>query len=239
MQTVTAAIADAVNELGKEHFATEMLSHMRPEAQADIKSLQNDLGRVIESLTFRPWMEAQVPEGFPEFTPVHHIEVKTLPEYRLARASMPATVRRGENGAFWKLFGHIKRNDIAMTAPVQMDYTSSDGNAAVASMAFLYGSRTIGKAGRDSTDSGIETVDIPEQDVVSIGVRGRMTPQSIERGHRELLKWLDNRKAEYRPSGPLRRMGYNSPFIPDERAYFEVQIPVEKVEQTPVATPQS
>ena len=238
METLTARIADAVDELGETHFATAMLSRAEAEAQADIDGLRDDLSRVIESLTFRPWLEASVPEGFPEFTPVHHIEVKTLPNYRMARASMPSTQRRGENGAFWKLFNHIKRNDIAMTAPVQMDYTSSGEDAEVASMAFLYGSRKIGEPGKDSADNGVETVDIPTQDVLSIGVRGRMTPASLERGHQALLEW-QNDQVDYRPSGPLCRLGYNSPFISADRAFFELQIPVEKVELPELSEPQS
>lgn len=235
MKTISTRIAAAVDELGEEHFATEMLATAESEAQADMEQLQQGLSRVIESLTFRPWMEAKVPEGFPEFTPVHHIEVKTLPDYRMARASMPTTQDRGGNGAFWKLFSHIKRNEIAMTAPVQMDYTGSDEDAEVASMAFLYGSQKIGAPGQDSADNTVEIIDLPEQDVVSIGVRGRMTPDSLEVAHRQLLKWLDDHKSEYRAAGPLRRMGYNSPFISEDRAFFEVQIPVEKVKTTVVA----
>ena len=235
MDVVRAEIAAAIESLGDEHFGARMLSTAASEAQSDIERLQSNVGRVIESLTFRPWMEADVPEGFPRFTPVHHIEVKTLPEYRMARASMPKTPQRGQNGAFWKLFSHIKRNDIAMTAPVQMDYTGNDDDAEVKSMAFLYGSMKIGAAGNDSADSSVVVVDIPEQDVVSIGVRGRMTPESLESGHQALQKWLSDHGAEYRPAGPLRRMGYNSPFIPKDRAFFELQIPVEKVELTETA----
>lgn len=238
METLTARIADAVDALGETHFATAMLSSAEAEAQADIDLLREKLGRVIESLTFRPWVEASLPEGFPEFTPVHHIEVKTLPNYRMARASMPSTQRRGENGAFWKLFSHIKRNDIAMTAPVQMDYTSSGEDAEVASMAFLYGSRRIGEPGKDAADEEVETVDIPTQDVLTIGVRGRMSADSLKRGHQALLEWL-NDQDDYRPSGPLRRLGYNSPFISADRAFFELQIPVEKVELQKLAEPQS
>jgi hypothetical protein len=239
MESVRSGIADAVDELGEKHFATEMLSSVESEAPTDIAQLQQGLGRVIESLTFRPWMEAEVPVGFPRFTPVHHIEVKTLPDYRMARAAMPNTPSRGGNGAFWKLFSHIKRNDIAMTAPVQMDYTGSDEDAEVASMAFLYGSKKIGAPGQDSADKTVEIIDIPEQDVVSIGVRGRMTPASLEAAQRRLLSWLDDHKAEHRVAGPLRRMGYNSPFISEDRAFFEVQIPVEKVKKTVVASSNS
>ncbi len=238
METLTARIADAVDALGETHFATAMLSSAEAEAQADIDLLREKLGRVIGSLTFRPWVEASLPEGFPEFTPVHHIEVKTLPNYRMARGSMPSTQRRGENGAFWKLFSHIKRNDIAMTAPIQMDYTSSGEDAEVASMAFLYGSRRIGEPGKDAAAEEVETVDIPTQDVLTIGVRGRMSADSLKRGHQALLEWL-NDQDDYRPSGPLRRLGYNSPFISADRAFFELQIPVEKVELQKLAEPQS
>lgn len=230
LEVVRAGIALAIESVGDEHFAARMLTTAESETQSDLKRLQNDVDRVIESLTFRPWMESSLPVGFPKFTPVHHIEVKRLPEYRMARASMPATQGWGGNGAFWKLFSHIKRNDIAMTAPVQMDYTGSDDDAEIKSMSFLYGSMEIGVPGNDSADSSVEVVDIPEQHVVSLGVRGRMTPESVANGHRALLDWLSDHEYTYRPSGPLRRMGYNSPFVPQDRAYFELQVPVEKVQ---------
>ncbi|MGZ0171356.1 MAG: heme-binding protein [Planctomycetales bacterium] len=228
MDTAIARMEKAIETLGNEHFASQMILAAKTEGRTDVKKLRKDVDRVIESLTFRPWMEAELPEGFPEFTPVHHIEVKTLPEYRMARASMRSTQRSRENGAFWKLFSHIKRNDIAMTAPVQMDYTTSDAEAEVASMAFLYGSRKIGESGSDDADDSVEVLDIPRQDVVAIGVRGRMTAESVKQGHLALLEWLKTRKSEYRPTGPLRRMGYNRPFISEERAFFELQSPVKK-----------
>jgi len=116
-----------------------------------------------------------------------------------------------------------------MTTPVQVDYASTSENLEVASMAFLYGSLRIGASGYDVADNGVEIVDIAKQDVVSIGVRGQMKRDTIESAHRALLKWLDSHKAEDRASGPLRRMGYNSPFIPSDRAFVEVEFPVERV----------
>jgi hypothetical protein len=231
MDAVDARISKAVDFLGEKHFATRMLLIAQEESRSDVEQLLKAVDRVIESLTFRPWIEAELPEGFPRFTPVHHIEVKTLPEYRMARALMPDKQRKGDNGAFWKLFSHIKRNDIAMTAPVQMDYSGSNDSREVASMAFLYGSRKIGTAGQDSADDSVEVVDHPKQDVVSIGIRGRMNPESIRRGHRALESWLERHESDFRECGPLRRMGYNSPFIPAERAFFELQIPVERIER--------
>lgn len=230
MDKVVDRLAKAVEFLGEKHFAALMLLTAQEESQSDVEQLRIAVDRVIESLTFRPWIEAELPEGFPRFTPVHHIEVKALPEYRMARALMPNQQGKGDNGAFWKLFSHIKRNDIAMTAPVQMDYSGNDDSFKVASMAFLYGSRKIGTAGQDSADDSVEVVDHPKQDVVSIGIRGRMTSESIRRGHHALQSWLELHKSKFRECGPLRRMGYNSPFIPADRAFFELQIPVERIE---------
>ena len=230
MAIVTTKIALAVAILGEKHFATQMLLTAQESSGIDIEQLRNSVNRVVESLTFRPWLEAELPQGFPRFTPVHHIEVKTLPEYRMARVSMQDTQRKRDNGAFWKLFSHIKRHDIAMTTPVQLDYS---GNAAVevASMAFLYGSRQVGLTGQDPSDKSVEVVDLPKQDVVSIGIRGRMSSESVLLGHRALLAWLRLHGDEYRKCGVLRRMGYNSPFISADRAFYELQIPIERIER--------
>lgn len=231
MATVSTKISMAVAFLGEKHFATQMLLTALEDSKPDIEQLCIAVDRVVESLTFRPWMEAEFPEGFPRFTPVHHIEIKTLPDYRMARASMQDTQRKRDNGSFWKLFSHIKRNDIAMTAPVQLDYAGNDDATEVASMAFLYGSRTAGLTGQDPADKSVEVVDLPKQDVVSIGIRGRMSSESVLRGHRALLSWLRLHGAEYRKCGVLRRMGYNSPFISADRAFYELQIPIERIER--------
>ena len=229
LSNIRTAVSDAVTMLGEDHFATQMLLNAQADAQADVNRLRTEISRIIESLTFRPWMEAQLPDGFPEFTPVHHIEVKALPGYRMARASLPSARDQRGNQAFWKLFNHIQRNSIAMTAPVQMDYRSSTVDSEMASMAFLYGSPETGTPGRDLSDSTVEVIDNPPQIVVSIGLRGRMNQNAVDRGHRALLSWLTDRKSEYRSTGPLRRMGYNSPFIPEDRSFYELQIPVEKI----------
>lgn len=234
METLKGGIAAAVKTLGEEHFAAQMLRAVDAGSAAGETAVQSGVARVIESLTFRPLIESRLPVGFPEFTPLHHIEVKTLPEYRMARTSMSASRKSGGNSSFWKLFSHIKRNEIAMTAPVQMDYTGNKDDAEIASMAFLYRSTEIGQTGRDSADAVVEVVDLPKQQVVSIGMRGRMTDESVERGHQALLDWLKERTNNYRPVGPLRRMGYNSPFVPAERAFFELQIPVQPIDD-PIA----
>ncbi len=65
-----------------------------------------------------------LPEGYPAPTPPGAIELKTYPSLR--RAEFRAETNNsdiGMNVAFFPLFNHIKRRDIAMTSPVEMDYS--------------------------------------------------------------------------------------------------------------------
>lgn len=168
---------------------------------------------------FKPTIEAEMPQGFPSYTPVGTIEVKTYPAYRKASAA-GAT-------AFWKLFAHISSNDIAMTAPVEMTYGQLDEQQrGQRSMSFLYGRPDMGEAGPKGL---VEVADVEAMTVVSIGARGAHTASSVEAARLQLQAWLKERQGEYRVAGPLRVMGYNSPMVPAERRFFEVQIPVEKV----------
>ena len=65
---------------------------------------------------------APLPERWPELTPIGKVEVKTYPDYRAATVTSvhPADAEVGP--MFMTLFDHIKQNDIAMTAPVDMGY---------------------------------------------------------------------------------------------------------------------
>lgn len=170
---------------------------------------------------FQPIVEAEMPAGFPPPTPVGQIEVKRYPAYRMARAES----RSGES-AFFSLFQHIKKNGIAMTAPVEMEYgPGKAGQPAERSMAFLYGKPTFGEPGADGT---VQVVDVPEMAVVSLGARGAFDAKKIADAERLLQSWLSEHSDRYTVAGPLRVMGYNSPFVPRNRRYYEVQIPVEK-----------
>ena len=68
---------------------------------------------------FKPIVEAEMPSGFPQVTPVREIQIKRYPAYRKAVADARA------DRAFWTLFSHIKQNDVAMTAPVEMAWSRS------------------------------------------------------------------------------------------------------------------
>jgi len=162
--------------------------------------------------------------------------VKDYPAYRLARAPMPQadSDRDSQNSAFRVLFDHIKENQIAMTAPVEMTYSTDDTQTTQPSpatdayrqqsMAFLYGDMDMGEPGRDGD---VEVIDVPPMKVVSIGVKGGYTTQRFAEAKAKLDAWLSERDAAYKPAGPPRYLGYNSPFVPVWMRYGEVQIPIE------------
>jgi len=176
-------------------------------------------------LAFRMVKEAELPVGFPEPTPVGEIRLKKYPAYRMAAAK-----QSGETFAFWTLFGHIKKNEIAMTAPVEMTFGESEKERGrMKQMAFLYGSQEIGQVGKDGA---VNVVDVEPMLTVSIGMRGEAAERGREEARGYLEEWLKEHAKEYRAAGPLRMMGYNSPGVASGKRYFEFEIPVEGVEKT-------
>ena len=191
---------------------------MNPVTENALKTLGDRMGEIAKDLAFTPIKEAEMPRGFPPPTPVGEIEIKRYPAYRMAQTESE------ERSAFWTLFKHIKRNKIAMTAPVEMGYESTGAAKPVqSSMAFLYGNDSLGKAG---SDGAVRVVDVLPQMVVSVGVRGNRTQNKIVTARKSLLKWIEDNSSTYRIAGEMRVMGYNSPFVPAGRKYFEVQIPI-------------
>ena len=180
-------------------------------------------GESAENTNFKPVIEAPLPEGFPSYTPVGEIEVKHYPAYRKAETSGKV--------AFWTLFQHITTAGISMTAPVEMTF-QADGPPVgrEQSMAFLYGDKNIGSAGRKGN---VDVVDVPAATVVCIGVRGVRSDEVLVQAERELRNWLDENRSRFKQSGPVRVMGYNSPFVARDRQFFEVQIPIREL---PVAS---
>ena len=168
---------------------------------------------------FRPIVEAEMPEGFPDYTGVGVVKVKEYPEYRRAVAET------GRSSAFWTLFSHIKKNKIAMTAPVEMSYDAEDPSDE--SMSFLYGSQAMGETGRQGN---VEVVDVTAMTVVSTGVRGPRRSKTVDEARARLAEWLIANKDRYVADGEYRVMGYNSPFVPRSKNYFEVEIPIRPVE---------
>ncbi len=168
--------------------------------------------------------EAKLPEGFPQPGPVGEVIVKNYPAHRLARVR---STGRGSDGAFMKLFRHIERHEIAMTAPVEMELATDDDrtSATATSMAFLYGSSDLGNPGADPADPAVTVEDVPATTVVSLGVRGSYNENRLATFVPKLETWLSEHP-EWVAAGPPRTMAYNSPFVPGILKYAEVQIPV-------------
>jgi hypothetical protein len=192
-----------------------------------LESLEVKIRKAADVLEFKPTMEAKLPKGFPQPTPVGEIRVKKYPTYRAAQTAMGT----GRDGAFWTLFQHISTNQIEMTAPVEMTYRRGPqaGDAPKeATMAFLYGDPKIGAAG---SDGNVRVVDNAPRSTVCIGMCGEMSPSAIKQGRLFLSEWLAEHKHQYDADGELRVLGYNSPFIPVEKRYFEVEIPIRDISQ--------
>ncbi len=170
--------------------------------------------------------EAAVPEGWPSPTPVGEVRLKQYPAYRAAVVHASDVERAGMDGMFDELFRHIKRNEIKMTAPVEMTLGGGESEATPRRMAFMYRERTLGERGRDGV---VEVVDVPEQRVVSVGVRGRYDEQRFREAMERIEAWLAEHAEAWRAAGPPRCLGYNSPFVPWLLRYGEVQVPVEPV----------
>lgn len=207
--------------------------------------------------------EAPLPDGWPALTPVGGVEVKDYPATRAAivtqnlqteagpdaldtpgaETTNPETVtdeaptdetpRRDMDSMFMTLFKHIKTNEIAMTAPVDMGYRDKPGEEAsdgpaMASMAFLYRRPDQGTAGPDGE---VTVTDAPARTYASIGVRGKYTDQRFAENLATLDAWLAEHADLWVPDGPPRYLGYNSPFVPGFIRYGEVQRPVRQATQ--------
>ena len=166
--------------------------------------------------------EAPLPKGWPELTPVGDIQVKQYPVYRAA--VIDDETDGSQSGMFRPLFNHIQREDIAMTAPVEMTY---DGDKQ-ASMAFLYRNPTMGSLGSDEEDGRIDVREIDQLTAVSIGVRGRYSEDNYNEALSKLNTWLNENADNWQANGGPRLLGYNSPFVPWFLRYGEVQIPVKE-----------
>jgi SOUL heme-binding protein len=157
--------------------------------------------------------EAPLPVGWPKPGPYDRVTEKSYPAYRAA-----FTNGKGETSAFWTLFTHIKKNDIPMTAPVEMTMADVEGDLKQAGMAFLYQNGDVGKKGADGAK--VEVRDVPAAKVLSYTWQGDDTPKNISKAKRELQAALGARKIG---GNGFRLLGYNGPGTPREKQTWELQ----------------
>lgn len=169
---------------------------------------------------FRFVREAALPEGFPEPGPVGEIVTKEYPRYRLARAE-------GGSTSFWRLFLHIKARGVSMTAPVEMTMEAvDDGELRQTEMAFLYERPDQGETGKAGS---VTVIDGPPVRVLSLGMTGPVTRETLAAARKALTDRLA-KSPDLARDGDFRLLGYNSPMIPENRRFFELQLPVRPAE---------
>jgi hypothetical protein len=172
-------------------------------------------------------VDTKLPDGYPPPTPPGAIDLKRYPDVRRAEASGRVNPNLGMNLAFWPLFQHIQRNDVPMTAPVEMDYHGWDGDVAGPSrwtMSFLYPTRSTGTTGKQGS---VEVVDVDPMTVASVGMTGRYHLSVARAGLDVLHAWLASQD-EWEQAGDPRAMYYNDPSVRNDRKWIEMQIPVRR-----------
>ncbi|MGQ9605264.1 MAG: heme-binding protein [Thermogutta sp.] len=220
LERLSKGLAAAVDALPADSYVADRLRSLKERLQtAEASPVLTDatsalILAIVRDLRFVPRAEASLPEGFPAPTPVGEVEVKAYPTYR-------AAVTDNGSAAFWRLFAHIKKNGVEMTAPVEMRY-APNGETPVL-MAFLYEGPNQGQTG---ADGAVTVRDEPASLVVSTGVRGSRTDANLEKAKARVGAWLDKHADRYESVGPPRVLGYNSPFVPRDLTYWEYQIPV-------------
>jgi len=161
--------------------------------------------------------EAPLPEGWPAPGPYGEVAIKELPAYRAA-----FTTREGRTGAFWRLFAHINRNDIPMTAPVEMAMEEDEEGMRMASMGFLYQGPDVGSTGADGP--AVEVRDVPAARVLSYAWQGRDSRENIAIARDAIEAALAEKGMK---AGHFRLLGYNGPRTPRDQATWELQaVPV-------------
>lgn len=171
------------------------------------------------------YIDTALPEGYPPPTPPGAIELKKYPNAR--RAEVRGRGRTGDSG-FWPLFNHIKRQNIAMTAPVEFDYpTASAANPKISgwTMAFLYRTPDMNRTGVDSADERVSVRDAEPLTVVALGGRGSYDTTRVERDLKTLHRWLLE-NPQWVEAGAPRALMYNGPTLFGGRKWLEVQIPI-------------
>jgi len=156
-------------------------------------------------------IDTPLPAGYPVPTPPGAIELKTYPSVRLAEVRGGENPDRGMNRAFWPLFNHIKRHDIAMTSPVQMEYvglgTGSPMRAESWSMAFLYRTPDLNAPG---VEGPVRVYDAEPVTVLAIGLKGDYSLSLVEKGRRALGEFLAA-NPQWEAVGDWRALYYNGP----------------------------
>lgn len=202
-------------------------------AAPTVRRVGGDLAAAIErrgeSFYFdRCAITTPLPTGYPDPTPPGAIDLKEYPSVRRAEYRGESSPDFGMNLGFWPLFNHIKDRGIAMTSPVEMDYRGGDDDSVGAAwtMSFLYRTDDLGPTGKAGR---VQVVDTQPMTVLSLGGQGAYSRKRVQAGLEQLRQWLDVNPG-WRASGEPRALYYNGPEKANRDKWYEVQIPVRRVE---------
>jgi hypothetical protein len=221
---------DAANQIRLARQAIAALRERYPENIAvaeilaplatseDAAALRKGLWDIAGLLSFVPNQEAPLPEGFPGYSMLGEIVVKQYPAYRRA-----TTQNWNETASFFTLFAHIQKENIAMTAPVEMNLNGGAKRNADA-MSFLYRTKELGKTGAADVP-GVKVVDMPAMTVVSVAMKDRPTAALVDRYEKAMRAWVQtHRPNDSAQLGAPRILGYNSP--QSRKQYWDLQLPL-------------
>ena len=201
--------------------ALEDAAKAAPEAGA--VTLREARKQAAEARSFKIVEESPLPADWPKPSLPGLVRIKTYPPVRSAWVRAP----ENRDGQFMVLFRHIQSEQIAMTAPVVMEYSDAAGKdpsklGGTEAMAFLYRRTDQGKTGNYGA---VAVEDDQPLKVVSVGVKGSYSEANFRDALEKLRQWL-GRHPEWQAAGPPRVLAYNSPFLLWWMKYGEVQIPV-------------
>jgi len=156
--------------------------------------------------------EAPLPKGWPTPGPYDQVTEKSYPKYR-------AAITKGGSGfSFWTLFGHIKKQNIPMTAPVEMKMEEKKKTMEKVNMAFLYQNTEVGKIGADGKK--IEVKDIATSKALSYTWMGPDSKAQIKKAKTALDAALKKKGVT---ASSFRMLGYNGPSTPKKNRTYELQ----------------
>lgn len=156
--------------------------------------------------------EAPLPKGWSQPGPYDVVVEKKFPAYRAAYTS-----GKGSTFAFWRLFRHIKSNDIPMTSPVEMGMEKKGERLSMKSMGFLYQNTGVGQTGKDG--SKVEVRDVAAMKTLSYTWQGRKSGANLRVAKQALDAELKKRGIK---GEDFRVMGYNGPSVPENKKTWEM-----------------
>ena len=155
--------------------------------------------------------ESPLPKGWPAPTNYYKAEKKIFPKHRAASTSGSIT-----GLTFMRLFKHIKKQHIPMTAPVVSNISGSNTSNKRADMIFLYRDTFVS----DKTDNKkVAVKDYTQEQVLSYTWQGCDCKNNILLAKQAL-------NAHAKKAGltlkKFRLLGYNSPSMPKEKQTWEL-----------------